>query len=107
MVRSQLMLASALLFTASGAAAQVRTYDFVSDGQHIHYTAEKYGEFIRFKGVVLESREPFTLTMGRTGQVVGQFGYAPVSFTVDRSVREKVLDELADTPATTLTAAAQ
>ena len=65
------------------------------DGLRFEYTtAVKDGERVQIEGKLYDPNQKFSFTVEPNGLVHGHVGYSPVSFTVDRKNRERLLTEV-------------
>lgn len=88
-------LVGASLFAASMAhAADVRPSTFENEGQRYEYYSKLKGDSIRIDGVVVDSREKFSLLVKPSGWVTGNFGGRPVSYTVKKETRDRLAAKL-------------
>jgi hypothetical protein len=106
MLRLIIAIASAIAVSHPALAEPVR-YHGEGDGHSFEYSTElRDNGVIRFKGVMLDSREVFRLDVARSGWVHGRFGDWPVSYHIDKAARDRIAAELGETPAVRETAAA-
>ena len=99
MLRLTITFASAILAAYPTLSEPVRHYG-EGDGRRFEYTSElRDNGFIRIKGKLLDNREPFRLDVAPDGWVHGRFGDWPVSYRVERAVRNRVAAELGEQPA--------
>jgi hypothetical protein len=106
MLRLTTAVASAIAVSQPALAEPAKYYG-EGDGHRFEYSTElRDNGVIRFKGLMLDSREVFRLDLAPSGWVHGRFGDWPVSYRVKRAVRDRIAAELAGTPATVAETAA-
>jgi hypothetical protein len=100
MLRLTTAVASAIAVSHPALAEPVRYYG-EGDGHRFEYSTElRENGVIRFKGLMLDSREVFRLDVAPSGWVHGRFGDWPVSYRIDKAVRDRVAAQLRETPVT-------
>lgn len=95
MLRSIAFITLSLTPVAAAVAAPQAPIVAQKDGLRFEYTtAVKDGDRVLIEGKLYNPREKFSLTVEPNGVVHGQVGYSPVSFTVERRQRERLLSEV-------------
>jgi hypothetical protein len=91
MLRLTTLLAITIAAAQPAVAAPAKEYG-QGDGERFEYTTElRANGVIHIAGVLLGSREPFTLDVTPRGHVDGVFGNTPVEFNVSKTIRDRVV----------------
>ena len=95
MLRFATFLAISVLVSLTPSSAESRRLTGQKDGISFEYTAElRLNDDVVLRGVYLDERENFELTVNRTGWVDGTVGERPVTFAVGRTKRNAIVARL-------------
>ena len=96
MLRSTALFFASLLPATMAAAAPPATKVIERDGHRFEYAVQLDAEDnVQLTGRVLDDGTAFRLVVRPSGRVAGEFGASPVSFRVDRKVRDSLVAALA------------
>lgn len=94
MLRNKLFIAASMLAASPAIAAQETPSSFQAEGQRYEYFAKMDGDLIRIDGTVVDG-DKFSLLVAPSGSVRGHFGGQRVSYSVKKTVRDRLAAKLA------------